>query len=135
MKPETKKYLQALLDSETMQVGEFGARWEDLVLYDALSWVATIEQGKIQVHNYLRIKPRTITIGDMEVPEPLREMPESGYVYWPALSDESFAQRTTVVSNHDDWERNMLRRGLLHATAEAAIAHAKALIKISGGEV
>lgn len=82
-----------------------------------------------------RIKPRTIMIGDIEVPEPLRVAPPVGTVYYyPTLY-----RLTGIVAAYSwdnlEFDKAVLSRGVMHLTKEAAEIHAKALIKISGGTV
>ncbi|HBP27908.1 MAG TPA: hypothetical protein DD666_00650 [Advenella kashmirensis] len=80
-----------------------------------------------------RIKPRTIKIGDMEVPEPLRVAPEKDATYYSValFLDEPIE----MAWGYHDSETKWLSRGLLHLDRNAAIAHAKALIAVSGGKV
>ena len=81
-----------------------------------------------------RRKPQTIKIGEHEFPMPMREAPALGAVYWlvePVNSD--VASETQWVN--DSLDRLWLQRGLCHATREAALQHAKALIAISGGQL
>ena len=81
-----------------------------------------------------RLKPRTIRIGEIDVPEPMRGAPEFGSVYFVA---DPITSKTAVKSKWDDCrtDRLCLDHGLCHTTEEAAIAHAKALILVSGGKV
>jgi hypothetical protein len=84
---------------------------------------------------YYRRKPRTIKIGDIEVPEPLREAPATGTEVWVIFS--------TGLSSPVDWfrwanredNRDWLQRGFCHLTEAAALKHAEALITLSGGKV
>ncbi len=81
-----------------------------------------------------RIKPSTIKIGDMEVPEPLRAAPAAGTrVYWPHLNRNDFTDERQWFGDSHDLSR--LKRGIVHLTEQAAIAHAKALIAVSGGTI
>lgn len=95
--------------------------WVDCALHPA--WTKDIEY---------RRRPRTIQIGDREVPEPLREAPAYGTRYWvPDLF-----RKTTDAANPMMWDsgksdRLWLARGLVHLTEEAAQAHAEALIALS----
>lgn len=77
-----------------------------------------------------RFKPRTIRIGDMEVPEPMRVAPNVGDVYWVV---DLMAQElcTELAWNGDDPERRWLSIGVCHVTKKAAIQHAKALIALT----
>jgi hypothetical protein len=78
-----------------------------------------------------RRKPLTIRIGEYDVPEPLRDEPEDGEVYW--VVDFS---STDTVSDIYTWSGDFIDRfwfngGLIHTTEEAAQLHAKALISLT----
>ena len=81
-----------------------------------------------------RIKPRAICIGEIGVPEPVKEPLICGTHYYAAdTSDEDFYMTLTW---DDDVVDFMLKdRGLVHLTSEAAELHAKALILVSGGRI
>lgn len=84
--------------------------------------------------NTYRIKPRTIMVGDIEVPEPVRDVSELGEgqaYYLPNLRRDSLYDVYTW--NKDVIDFRLLKHGMIHKTKEAAILHTKALIKISGG--
>lgn len=86
-------------------------------------------------HSEWRIKPRTIMIGDMEVPEPLREAPEYNTKFWVVVGLTGLDFILPMEWKGTESEVRWIERGIAHKTEEAAIAHAKALIKISGGTV
>jgi hypothetical protein len=98
--------------------------WSDCVSIPA--WSGTCDY---------RRKPRTIKIGGIEVPEPLREAPATGARVWVISS--------TGLSSPVDWflwanredNRNWLQRGICHLTEVAALKHAEALITLSGGKL
>lgn len=80
-------------------------------------------------------KQKTIMIGDMEVPEPVREPLERDQPYYVTQSladDQSCCKRYNWRG--DAYDKTVLERGLVHLTKEAAKAHSKALIKVSGGK-
>ena len=75
-----------------------------------------------------------ITIGDVEIDAPEIGFPERGATVFIAAPD----RRNLYIE--EVWEdfahlRQHKWRGLVHLNKEAAIAHAKALIKVSGGGV
>ena len=78
-------------------------------------------------HYEYRRKPKTITVNGIEVPEPIREAPKM---------DEKFffvdLSLPTLTAHHpwkdDAYDRAWLKKGLIHSTKEAALAHAKALL-------
>ncbi len=81
-----------------------------------------------------RIKPRTIRIGGMNVPEPVREaLPIGKRYYYPTMQYKDTVDAFTWQG--DGFDKRLLARGLVHLTKEAAIEHAKALIIVSGGKV
>lgn len=78
-----------------------------------------------------RRKLRTLSIGDREVPEPLRVAPaEQTQIY---VVDISSGTNLMVFPFSRDCGSHLtwLARGLLHLTREAAAAHAQALIALS----
>lgn len=78
-----------------------------------------------------RIKPRTIRIGEYDVPEPMREAPKAGnYAY---LADPASYPVVCKVrwTGGDAAELNVLNSGLLHADSESASIHSKALISLT----
>lgn len=74
-----------------------------------------------------RVMPRTISINGVEVPEPLRVAPEEGTTVWLVILPTQSNHRWSGNANDLAW----LGYGLLHATEEAARAHAEALLKCS----
>lgn len=89
-----------------------------------------------KTHNYLccdyeyRVKPKTIRIGEYDVPEPLREMPARGTDYYIACITTSglYGVATWVCDAQDiEW----FNRGVVHNTKDAAVLHAKALLYLT----
>jgi len=77
-----------------------------------------------------RRRPRTIRIGEYDVPEPLREAPEVGAKYWfPAI----LSITPVGVYTWDGGRTDLLifNRGMVHLTEEAARIHAEALISLT----
>lgn len=80
-----------------------------------------------------RIKPRTIKIGDFDVPEPMRVEPESDVFVYCATPHLECA----VTGFHwtgNDSEKLLLRRGMVHASTESAKIHAGAIISLTAAE-
>lgn len=100
------------------------------------AWVTCNDHpGWMQDVEYRRA-PRTIKIGDREVPEPLREAPLIGtIVYLPRLDPFPRLPDSFKWSGSPE-HCKVLARGILHLTRDAAIAHAEALIALSakGGD-
>ncbi len=75
-------------------------------------------------------EPRFIEINGHKVPEPLRNAPEKGTQYY--VFDLHQENMIDVYSWADDvTDRRWLERGLIHATQEAAYAHAEALLSFT----
>ena len=77
-----------------------------------------------------RRKPRTIRIGNYDVPEPLRVAPAEHTTYYiPLITNDTYYD----INNFDGakWDLVMLRQGMMHLTREAAELHAKALISLT----
>jgi hypothetical protein len=97
-------------------------------------WMSFDGSPEWDVNQDYRRKPRTIRIGERDVPEPMRIAPAIGSKYWcvrliatAGVAPESWDGGT--------WDCDLLARGLCHTTKEAAIAHAEALILVSGGSL
>lgn len=115
--------VQALKEGHTIQFSyspsNQGAQWFDRpdVQFDAPP-------------EYYRVKPKTIRIGDYDVPEPLRVQPKYGDNYfaaWPTAVDHCNEYRWA----NDQTDERLFVRGLCHATKEAAVLHAKALLSLT----
>ncbi|TPR84848.1 hypothetical protein [Acinetobacter baumannii] len=80
-----------------------------------------------------QIKPRTIFIGEFEVPEPLKEAPEKGSTCsYPSPTVEIGVQQ--FKWNGSKGQLRMLQHGQVHSSFDNAFAHCCAIIKVSGGE-
>jgi len=85
-------------------------------------------------YSIYRTKKKTIKIGDMEVPEPFNGSLKDGDIYYYVdLYEDDLVYETNWANSYFD--KILVTRGLIHLDKESAIAHAKALIKVSGGEV
>lgn len=82
-----------------------------------------------------RIRAPTINIGGVSVPKPLTEPPENETLcYMPSLASSDLYYIVYFDGNAKSCKR-WLKMGIIHPTKDAAVAHAKALIAISGGAV
>ena len=74
--------------------------------------------------------PKTIRIGEYDVPEPVREPLEEDKEYWGV--DPMAEELAWKYKWHNALFCNLrLRRGLIHLTKEAAVIHAKALLSLT----
>ncbi len=76
-----------------------------------------------------RIEPKTILVNGFEVPEPMREAPKEKTPYFTICVSHPDFFREELWFNNDSHVR-LLKRGICHATKQAAIAHAKAMLGI-----
>lgn len=79
----------------------------------------------------VRRKPRTIRIGDIDVPPPMRVAPACGTTYW--IANPARVAMTGIEWENDHFDARWFKYGLCHLTKEAAELHRKALILASGG--
>ena len=104
-------------------------RWE--YIQDGRCYRCGVNPGW-EINNEYRRKPKTIRIGERDVPEPMRVAPAMGKTYY--VVDYSDAEQYAYnYWNNDEYDNRMLQQGLCHSTTEAALAHAEALILVSGG--
>lgn len=81
-------------------------------------------------HHYRR-KPRTVKIGEYEVPEPHKVALQRGQEYF--VPNVSTAGTTHRVWYDDPRDTHALESNLVHLDIRAAAIHAKALAKVSKG--
>ena len=76
----------------------------------------------------LRIKPKTIFVNGIELPAPMTKAPPNGTNYF-------VVDLISTCYYQDEWwfntveDQYALNNGLCHLTADAAISHAKAILK------
>ena len=105
-------------------------RWE--VAVSTGQWSPLPGHPNWSFHVDYRRKPKTIRIGERDVPEPMRVAPQDGTKYWtPNFFDRLHAFAETWDGGECD--KTALKNGVCHTNCEAAIAHAEALILVSGG--
>lgn len=78
-----------------------------------------------------RRKPRTIRIGEIDVPEPVRVALEKGESYYVADPTQDTFIIDDLYWNDDDSDIRWLARGLIHLTQKAAEAHGRALAALT----
>lgn len=77
-----------------------------------------------------RIKPKTIKVNGFDVPEPMRVALVAGSTYW-VVSLVKAEMCVSYTWYNDRQDSLYLSRGICHTTAEAAVAHAKAMLGIN----
>ena len=115
--------------AQMMQLPE--SEWRDVEFRYGDTWMS-VDKGDapaFNAHKEYRFKPRTIRIGDIDVPEPMRERPVMGSRYFSVEGlDECVWNREWI----DDYRDNArLARGLIHETRENAELMLKALLSLT----
>lgn len=116
--------LRAIADGEP--IDSFEIRWKEE------SWEELTNRGSVLLAEEpgweARRKPRTIRVGEFDVPEPMREAPKHGAAYWVAMvtDGEPFQCEWEGAAGDKYW----LSIGLCHATREAAQLHIDALLAV-----
>ncbi len=77
------------------------------------------------------MQPKTIRIGEFDVPEPLRDWPSVGTVIYVTCIDLADKKYRCWVWLGDDIDKRMFKQGHVHLTKEAAELHTKALISLT----
>jgi hypothetical protein len=113
--------LRAIADGKKVQYrNAVTGTWEDLDVKDVVACMNLLAPGKLQ----WRIAPKTIKIGDIEVPEPCRVTPEVGQKFWTLTPFGGAA--------HFIWDGtkpcyDALEGGFVHLTEDAARQHYEAI--------
>ena len=94
------------------------------------TWVDCVIHPLWRTDRQYRRKPRSIMIGDIEVPEPCK-FPAYGQEYF--VPDMDTASSTRRTWTHTQLDKHLLESNLVHLNRHAAAHHAKALIEISKG--
>ena len=125
-----QEVLQALIDGQDIEFIE----------QDSDEWFAFNERFAIKYLYKENLsfrkakKQEMMTIGDVSFPKPYQGKMEYDQVYYyPTVDFKSLYDSTTWTDTPSD--HMLMNRSLVHLTKENAIAHAKALIKLSGGEI
>lgn len=118
--------LMAEYAKDAAECAEPWTRWEGCG-DDGIYWYGFDTHPKWDVECQYRRKPRTISINGHEVPEPLRVEPELRSTYWLT----GLLGPVAVSWDGGDSDQDRLQRGILHATREAAEAHARALLSFT----
>lgn len=102
-------------------------RWEVCL---SGGWEELTVQPSWAPHFQYRRKPKTVRIGEFDVPPPMREAPPVGTVVF-VVTLMSLCAHAGFLWTDSEINKRSLKRGLLHRTHEAADLHAKALISLT----
>ena len=105
--------------------------WERWECNDGVAWRQFTMRHPSWFNEYeYRRKPKTMTY-TVTIPEPLREAPEVGEAYY--VADPKTRDFYEWLYWHGtELDMRLLKRGLCFATAEDAIAAAKAMLPVKG---
>ena len=105
-------------------------RHKDATVFDAIrNFPATVF---FDTDHEFRIAIVFMTIGEIQVPEAVKEMPAKGIqCFTPSVLTEELSKGFKWKNSANDLV--LLNRGLVHLVQEHAETHAKALIAVSGG--
>lgn len=124
-----QEVLQAIADGKKLEYKwHTDDMWQE---FDPLSngiYLEHVMKGK----NVFRLAQEMITIGDVSFPKPETKAPKEDQYYFipdPTIMKLHFRSRW----DNDKCDERRLKLGFVHLTEENAIAHAKALIILSGG--
>jgi hypothetical protein len=119
---------------DAMEYDEPGELWEYSV-DDGKTWYCFQYQDNpsFSTQFHYRRKQETIDINGHKVPKPLREdeIEDNVYYYMPYLHDDMNKYMRINSSYYDLRSYYATKKGLLHKTKEAAIAHTKALLSFT----
>ena len=104
--------------------------WELWQYNDGDTWIGCSIHPRWVPDCPYRHKPRTVQIGDIEVPEPCKVALEYGQDYYVPSLTAGASWRTWNDDKHD---ARVLKSNLVHLDFQSAEIHAKALIEVSKG--
>ncbi|MDE1488952.1 hypothetical protein KKI90_22265 [Xenorhabdus bovienii] len=130
------KHIHADLMMAAVGIAQLKAEWWEyfeILNGDADRWCSLAGEFYFDPDSEYRLKPRTIKIGEYDVPEPVREpleeYDEYFYVNTGAIYHEGGASFSRWMGN--DVDNYRLSAGLIHLDHESAELHAKALISLT----
>lgn len=118
-----KEILIAIANGEQVEWQGSNGEWQSQSVNTNLAEIA----AEIYGPKRYRVKPRTININGIEVPEPVREPLKNGTKYWTL-------NRSSVIDyiwDGDNMDQEILASGWVHLTKEAAEAHHRALVSFT----
>jgi hypothetical protein len=105
-------------------------KWTDIYLKDGDFYGEDGKLSILQLHLNTRTKPSYIIINNIDVPQPEKNKPNIGDLYYFTCVSHHAGWSCTewTGSNHD---LHRLSSGLIHLDNEAAIRHSKALLSFT----
>ena len=121
--------ITAISEGKIVEVEKFDPT--DKPVWVTISGVITVNELNQLKNNRFRQVTPIINIGGHIIPKPLTEPPEEGARFYMVSLGSVDLYNFGLWDNAYGFYKTMLKRGLMHSTEEAAIAHTKALIAIS----
>lgn len=130
-KPKTKHVHADLMLEYAKEAMQSDTPWDAFEYKDKDGvWKDCIGSPSWYKDSSFRKKPKTININGYEVPEPLREAPAGGTMYYypsTSMAEVSYG----CYHSGDNYENSLLKHGLIHLTREAAQLHLEALLSFT----
>ncbi len=103
--------------------------WE-FITFDESDWRQCDAHPRWFIDVKYRRKPKTIRIGEFDVPEPIRMAPcEIVRCFYPEIGQNP--KVGSVLYSANTWHNKLIEYGLLHLSQESAQAHLDALLSLS----
>ncbi len=124
--------LMALYAQDAAETAEPWERWEWREYGNTSYWRPCTHSPRWDLNFEYRRKPKTIRIGDFDVPEPLREPPAYSTEYHTVKLDPWFDHYPgyRFYWKNEENDRRRLAASICHLTQEAADLHARALLSL-----
>jgi len=120
----------ALYAEDALETDEPWLRWESSYINNP-GWSGFTHHPNWNDNVEYRRIPQTIDINGHKVPKPVCEELTFGLTYFvPALSTDTYVAWAGPWSDNDS-DRELLKKGVIHLTKEAAVTHAKALLSFT----
>ena len=110
---------------------QYDKPWELWQFNDGDTWAGCSTHPRWVPDFTYRRKPRTVLVGDIEVPETCKVELEYGQEYFVPDVTTGLGRRRTWA--HDSEDARALASNLVHLDFQSAALHAKALIEVSKG--
>lgn len=110
---------------EILPIVEAAANGAVIEFKQAGVWYERTHNDLCYAYEY-RVKPKTIRIGEYDVPEPLRDRPINGESVYLVCTDRAFPLKLQWFTN--EYTLYLLDSGLLHRELAGAALHLEALL-------
>lgn len=126
MKHPAHDILVAVANGEVIEATSSSGKWEPV---PANILLARLSSGAHP--EWFRVKPKTLKIGGMEFPEPMRAAPEPGTVYW--VCNDLLGNPDAVIWENDSTDLTWLSKGVCQSTEAGAEAQLAATLAVYKG--